>query len=147
MLMVKYDPEGSSSRARPNMGARETGRGQSCSRTNATKRRGVATGTWKEVSRENCLVRRSTTPSPKIITTSGAAPYDQEHSVDERGKDAAIGQRKHRRRIQDYKAVLRGGGADQSSHTLGRKKLGGIRRHRAGNQEIEATRAGRVNNG
>src|SRR5438128_6957867 len=79
MMMVKYDPEGSSSRARPNMGARETGSGQSCSRTNATKRRGVATGTWKEVSRENCLERRKTTPSPKIITcviakNEGAVP-------------------------------------------------------------------------
>src|SRR6059058_4722517 len=87
MLMVKYDPEGSSSRARPNMGARETGSGQSCSRTSATKRRGQAMGIWKEVSRENCLERRKTTPSPKIITcviakNEGAVPPKAKTATD-----------------------------------------------------------------
>src|SRR6266446_3308160 len=72
MLMVKYDPEGSSSRARPNMGARETGSGQSCSRTNATKRRGLATGMRKEVSREYLSERRKRTPSPRIVTCAMA---------------------------------------------------------------------------
>src|SRR5436309_15646027 len=54
------------------MGASETGSGQICSRTNATRRRGLATGIRKEGPRENCLDRRKATPSPKIITCVNA---------------------------------------------------------------------------